>query len=136
MKSIKFIFALFLVPSLVSCNGQQKKSTDEASVVEVVKTEVFEKTASDVQLIDVRTPGEYKEGYIKNAVNINFYDDDFVEQMSKLNKDEAVYIYCRSGGRSGNAASKLEKAGFKKVYDLNGGMTQWRKEGKPVTQMK
>ena len=134
MKSIKLILVLFIISSISSCNSQQKKATDANAVVEVVSTEVFEKIEESAQLIDIRTPEEYNEGYIKNAVNINFFDDDFMEQMSKLNKDEPLYIYCRSGGRSGRASDKLEEAGFTKVFDLGVGMNGWRKEEKPVTQ--
>jgi len=136
MNSIKFILVLFIVSSFTSCNSQQKKATDENAVVEVVSTEIFEMVDSKAQLIDVRTPEEFNEGYIKNAVNINFFDDDFLEQMSKFNKDEAIYIYCRSGGRSGSASAKLEEAGFTKVYDLDGGILQWNEEGKAVTKIK
>lgn len=136
MKSIKYILILFLAASISSCNSQQKKTTDTNTVVQVVGTEVFENLEESAQLIDIRTPEEYNEGYIKNAVNINFFDDDFMEQMSKLNKDEALYIYCRSGGRSGSASDKLEEAGFTRVYDLGVGMRGWRKGKKPVTQNK
>ena len=134
MKSIKYILILFLLASISSCNSQQKKTTDPNAVVQVVGIEVFEKLEESVQLIDIRTPEEYNKGYINNAININFFDDDFMEQMSKLNKDEALYIYCRSGGRSGSASEKLEEAGFTKVYDLGVGMKGWRKKDKPVTQ--
>ena len=134
MKSIKFILVLFIVASILSCNCQQKKITDTNAVVEIVGVEVFEKIEKSAQLIDIRTPKEYNEGYIKNAVNINFFDDDFMEQMSKLNKDEALYICCKSGGRSGKAAVKLKEVGFTKVYDLGVGMNGWKKDGKLVTQ--
>ncbi len=48
--------------------------------------------------------------------------------MNKLNKDEPLYIYCRSGNRSGKAASKLKELGFKEVYDLQGGVLDWKKK--------
>ena len=82
MKSIKLILVLFIVASISSCNCQQKKTTDASAVVEVVGIEVFEKIEKSAQLIDIRTPKEYNEGYIKNAVNINFFDDDFIDQKS------------------------------------------------------
>ncbi len=85
----------------------------------------------DVQLIDVRTPKEYKESHIKNAKNINIYDDDFLQQTTSLTKSKPVYVYCRSGVRSMKAANKLKDAGFK-VYNLNGGIKTWRKEGNKV----
>lgn len=86
------------------------------------KTMMAEK---DVQLIDVRTPGEYSGGRIGNAKNIDFYDDEFKAKMAKLDKSKPLLIYCASGGRSGNAAKMLETMGFTEVYDLRGGYNAW-----------
>ena len=47
--------------------------------------------------------------------------------MNKLNKDEPLFIYCRSGRRSANAAHKLKAQGFTEVYDLQGGIIDWGK---------
>jgi rhodanese-related sulfurtransferase len=82
-----------------------------------------------VQLIDVRTPEEYAEGYIEGAQNIDFYSDTFDQDILKLDKTKPVVLYCKSGGRSANCAEKLVKAGFVKVYDLDGGITQWQHNG-------
>ena len=82
---------------------------------------------SQLQLVDVRTPKEYSEGYIGKAKNINFFDDDFTTQMSKkIDKNKPVVLYCRSGRRSANAALKLKDLGFKQIYDLNGGILSWK----------
>ncbi|MGJ8732684.1 MAG: rhodanese-like domain-containing protein [Cellulophaga sp.] len=77
---------------------------------------------TNVQLIDVRTPNEYKNGHIKNAINIDFFSRDFMSNFDNLNRDEAVYIYCRSGSRSRKSANKLASVGFTKIYDLKGGI--------------
>ena len=109
---------------LVSCNSQEKKDT---SFIDV-NVEEFQKFISkgNVQLVDVRTPDEFKAGHIKNAKLINFYDSDFKEQsIQKLDKNKPVYLYCRSGGRSANAAKKYKEAGFTKVYNLLGGFNAW-----------
>lgn len=78
-------------------------------------------------LIDVRTPEEFSEGAIKGAKNINFKADNFLKQFSKIDKNQPVYIYCRSGNRSGQAAKMLSEAGFQKIYDLKGGFLAWEK---------
>ncbi len=83
-----------------------------------------------MQLIDVRTPGEFAEGHLENAVNINVNSNDFAAQVEKLDKEQPVYIYCKSGGRSGNAGKQLEAMGFKTIYDLKGGILSW--DGKTV----
>lgn len=82
-----------------------------------------------VQLIDVRTPEEFAEGFIEGAQNIDFYSDTFDQDILKLDKTRPVVLYCKSGGRSANCAEKLVKAGFVKVYDLDGGITQWQHKG-------
>lgn len=83
--------------------------------------------SDDVQIIDVRTPKEYKNGHIKNSTLINFFDDDFKEQLSKLSEDKEILVYCRSGNRSGKASKILENLGYKNVSDLKGGMLLWEK---------
>ncbi|MBU2995409.1 rhodanese-like domain-containing protein [Cellulophaga baltica] len=75
-----------------------------------------------LQLVDVRSPQEYKTGAIKNAINIDFYQPEIFEiEFNKLDKEKPVYIYCRSGARSGKAAKTLDNLGFKEIYDLRGG---------------
>ncbi len=80
----------------------------------------------DVQLIDVRTPKEYEGGYISNAQNIDFMSPTFDEDITRLDKDKPVILYCKSGGRSSKCAKKMKDAGFKKIYDLKGGISQWK----------
>lgn len=104
----------------------QKKQAEEFVVLDVTeyKEAVINK---DVQLVDVRTPREYRSGHLGNARNIDYYKSkQFVEAFEALNKEKPVYIYCRSGARSAKAAQKLIALGFKKIYDLKGGILNWR----------
>ncbi len=78
-----------------------------------------------VQLVDVRTPGEFKSGHIKKAVNVDVNDGGFKDKMEKFSMEEPIYIYCRSGARSRMAASKLVRMGFAEVKDLRGGIMSW-----------
>lgn len=74
------------------------------------------------QLLDVRTSDEFDSGYIKGAVNIDFWDPSFMDLVkAKFDKSLPILIYCAGGGRSGMAASNLRKKGFKIIYDLEGG---------------
>jgi rhodanese-related sulfurtransferase len=101
----------------------------------VINTDAFEKmlkTDKTVQLVDVRTPGEFSSGHIEGAVNYDFYATDFAQKMGKLDKKKPVMVYCAVGGRSGAAAEQLKKSGFTKVYDLDGGMDAWKGAGKKV----
>jgi rhodanese-related sulfurtransferase len=81
----------------------------------------------DVQLVDVRTAQEFSDGAIKNAINIDFYEQEtFNAEFNKLDKEKPLYIYCRSGSRSHQSAVKLIKMGFKEIYDLQGGYLNWK----------
>jgi len=79
-----------------------------------------------VQLIDVRTSREYKSGHLKGAKNIDIFSSSFNTEFNKLNKEKAVYVYCRSGSRSRQSANKLAVMGFTKIYDLKGGIIRYR----------
>jgi thioredoxin 1 len=85
----------------------------------------------DAILVDVRTPEEYADGHIANAVNINWNDNSFPSQAEKLDKQKTLFVYCLSGGRSASATSKLREMGFRNVIELDGGIMQWRAEGLP-----
>ena len=90
--------------------------------------------SADTQLLDVRTLEEYTEGHIKNATLIDVNTDSFITSAeAKLDKKKTVAVYCRSGRRSANAASKLSSKGFK-VVNLEGGIIGWTKEGYPVSK--
>ncbi len=136
MKRITFIskiFFLLLTFSLSNCNDStaQKQATQSAVLV----ADDFEAKLSmpNIQIVDVRTPEEYKTGHIGNSKNINFYDADFKAQMAKLDKSKPLAVYCAAGGRSAKAAAILSDLGFKTIYDLQGGMGAWRSKGKKVT---
>lgn len=86
------------------------------------------------QLIDIRTPGEFQSGHLKGSRNIDFYGANFKQQIATLKKDKPVFLYCRSGGRSGRAAQMLKQMGFTKIYDLKGGIMSWSSEGLSTTR--
>jgi rhodanese-related sulfurtransferase len=94
------------------------------------------KETANAQVVDVRTPEEYKEGYIKSAKNIDWNGDNFDDKAGKLNKSAPVFLYCRSGKRSAAAAKRMKSLGFTSVYDLEGGMSKWAADGMPVQMPK
>lgn len=117
------IFSLLLVPILfLSCQGQTSKA------IKTVDTKSFaEKLDSDKnpQLLDVRTPEEYSSGHIRNAANVNWNSDSFATEVKKLDKNKTVFVYCKVGGRSAQAANKLAELGFSEIYNLDGGIMKW-----------
>ena len=96
---------------------------------ELLETSDYKKAVlnKDVQLVDVRTPGEYRKGHLGKAKNINFYaKTKFITAFEQFDKSKPLYLYCRSGVRSRKAAMKLIDIGFKKIYDLKGGLNNWQ----------
>jgi len=135
LKNLKLLAVVTLLSvTLSSCGQNSAKKETKGLEIQSVQTQSISELISpadlnaklgDIQLIDVRTPNEFNRGHIKNAININFYNGNFYEQMSKLDKNKEIYIYCRSGNRSSKAAYKLKEQGFTKIYDLQGGILNW-----------
>jgi rhodanese-related sulfurtransferase len=129
MKTSVLMFTLLLFIGFSSCKKEEKKG--EVKVVSVEEMQSLMEL-DDIQLVDVRTPGEYQEGYIENFQNIDFLSPTFDEDIAKLDKNKPVILYCKSGGRSASCAQKMVDAGFVKVYDLEGGISKWQHEGMEV----
>lgn len=102
--------------------------------IKVVSTEEMETLLEldDVQLVDVRTAQEHREGYIAKSQNIDFNSPTFDKDITKLDKEKPVVLYCKSGGRSAKCAKKMKDAGFVKIYDLDGGISKWKHKGLEV----
>ncbi len=126
IKIMKNLFNVLLLGLLfLSCNGQ----TDG---VETITAKTFAekiKTTPDAQILDVRTPEEYSSEHIDKANNVNWNDDNFVDQAKAFDKSKPVFVYCKSGGRSAQAAAKLAAMGFTQIYNLDGGMMKWNAAG-------
>lgn len=83
--------------------------------------------------LDVRTPEEYKEEHLAGAQQLDFLNSEaFDEGIKRLDKSHTYYVYCRSGKRSHHACIKMQKQGFK-VFDMEGGILNWKKLGMPTT---
>lgn len=108
--------------------------TVEKDSINVISIAEFEKMSSKKKnmVIDVRTPEEVAEGHLPSALNINFLGENFSQEIQALNKNKTYLLYCRSGSRTRKAADQMQKAGFKKVYMLEGGITAWNEAGKPI----
>lgn len=112
-------------------------ATCTVAQTESISVDEFEKqliATQGAQLIDVRTPAEFAKYRIQSAQNMDFKAPDFAEQIEKLDKNTPVLVYCLSGVRSANALQTFRNAGFKTVYNLEGGINAWSRAGKPIDQ--
>jgi rhodanese-related sulfurtransferase len=87
-----------------------------------------------IQIIDVRTPEEYAGGHIENAANVNYNSGNYSDEISRFDKDRTYLIYCRTGARSAGARDIMKELGFQKIYNIDGGITDWIAKGLPVVK--
>ena len=139
----RIILFSFLSISLISCSNEQEpqqqrqESLKQGTVSEVINCNSFLSKMDDpsaIQVIDVRTPAEFNSGHIEHAKNININDAQFEAQIAALDKSKPVLVYCAVGGRSARAANFIKSQGFPAVYDLDGGIGAWNKEGLPIVK--
>ncbi|MDG1778009.1 MAG: rhodanese-like domain-containing protein [Flavobacteriaceae bacterium] len=126
MKNLFLITVLLFTCFFYNCKEQKK-----SSILQLITSGEMEELLNleDVQLVDVRTPSEFNAGHVPDAQNINFYDENFDQKIETLDKSKPIIVYCKSGGRSAKCASKLVEKGFEKIYDLEGGFSQWKFKG-------
>ena len=123
----RYLIILFVIATLFSYSC---KSNVEGEIQVVTAEEMQELSQlEDVQLVDIRTPEERKEGFIANSQNIDYLSPSFEQDLEKLDKSKPVIVYCKSGNRNAKCAEKMKDAGFVKIYDLDGGMAKWKFKG-------
>jgi rhodanese-related sulfurtransferase len=124
---VKKIVALIASALLIAGCSSSSSATD------LSVTEFSSKiTESGVVTLDVRTPGEFAEGYIEGARLIDFQSGNFENEIATLDKNATYAVYCRSGNRSGQAVKVMKDAGFSNVFNMNGGVIEWANAGLPL----
>ncbi len=128
------LYSCLLLLLATACQNSTEKNTASTSL-EDVKPAQFKallESTPDAQLVDVRTPGEYANGTIENAQNIDFNAADFEEKIRALDKDKPVFLFCQAGSRSAKACAKMQEMGFTELYNLKGGYTSWQEMSTPT----
>lgn len=92
-------------------------------ILKTLTEEEFREGYRKAQLIDVREPKEFDGGHILGARNIPL--TQLKQRMSELRKDQAIYLYCQNGSRTGRAALMLNKKGYQDISQLKGGFKKW-----------
>lgn len=140
MKQLKIYLTVMIAAFFMSsCNSQEQSSGENEDnapksqisplqIVEDINVKDFrEKLEKDPNalVLDVRTPSEFAEGSIEGAINVDFLNENFSTELDQLDKNRTIYLYCKSGGRSGQAKKILEDKGFTAIYNLEGGYMAW-----------
>lgn len=130
MKKVIAFCLLFL--SIVSVSTSQTANTAVVTNLSVERFNALINSDKSGVIIDLRTPDEVAKGYIKGATFLDWLSKDNEAMVAKLDKNKTYYIYCAAGGRSGDCAAYMEKKGFKRVYNLEKGFSDWKKKGMPI----
>ncbi len=125
---------------LVACgDGDSTAETsagdDRPGVVVVEPAEanaVIDVGDPDLVVLDVRTPEEFAEAHLADAILIDIYEPDFADRIAELDRSVPYVLYCRSGNRSEEARNLMTELGFEEVYDVAGGIVGWTEAGLPV----
>ena len=91
-------------------------------------------TKPGVQIIDVRTPEEFADGHITDAVNVPVQQPDFAARIAQLDPKGSYAVYCRSGNRSQGAVAQMKNIGITNIYELASGTKGWIADGQPLTR--
>lgn len=122
-----FAFLSLLVTLVInSCSGSSDPAQTTNYNLDAVSFAEKINELPAAPLIDVRTPGEFADGHLRNAKNIDWNGSNFEGNIAGFAKEKPVFVYCLSGARSHSAAEKMRSLGFKAVYELNGGIMKWR----------
>ena len=127
------IFASFLLLAALSgcistTNQSEKAQYNDVSVQQA--KEMIDR--GEVFILDVRTQEEYDAGHIKNSTLISVQVLD--KRLNELPRDKKILVYCMSGIRSAQASGILVNNGFKEVYNMKGGITDWTNAGYDVVK--
>lgn len=133
LRHIKMNFLRTLIVVLLIITSACKNASSQQE--NLLKADAFQKKLAETkeaQLVDVRTPDEFQRGHLSNALNMNINSDDLKNRSQYLDKEKPLFVYCYVGGRSARACDYFRKAGFKIVYDLEGGYSNWTSLNMPV----
>ena len=127
-----------LPPNGIDHAEAQQRKAAVVSLTPLQAKELIE-TKNDLQLVDVRTQGEYQGGALPGSVLVTYqswYRAPFMKEMERFDRNKPLLLVCAVGGRSSEAAYHLAGAGFKEVYNLSGGLSAWARQRVPLPAKK
>jgi rhodanese-related sulfurtransferase len=129
---ITLLFVILFGFILPFCHAQQAQNIIGLSPKEASNLIETHTGDSDFVILDIRTPGEYQSGHLKDATMIDYYSKSFIDEIGRLDKEKSYLVYCRSGNRSARSMDLFKKLQFQKIYHLSSGIKGWISEGLPL----
>ena len=141
---VLIIGALVVGAVLVGSKASDENSTLELEAQRQVIEDITPKQAraliqdykehEDFIILDLRCIKEYTVGHIDKAINLNYFAKSFPEEFNKLDRNKTYLIYCRTGKISKAILEEMKIRGFREVYNISGGISQWEAQGLPTTK--
>lgn len=136
------IIGVLQVYNGASAESNSPKTSSRAQVIkDVTPGEAFvmiekNKDNSNLVILDVRTVKEFEDEHIENAINLDFYSETFKDDLNKLDKNKMYIAHCQLGGRSAKTLEIMKGLGFIEVYNITGGIAEWKNKGLPTIKQK
>jgi len=133
---------LYLIPLFaMACASPEEPAVtlattqpEESTMLSTIDVEEFKSRwdQGELLIIDVRTPSEFQSGHVPRARSIPL--NQLTDELPSLiqHKEKEIYLICAVGGRSGKAQQILQKEGFTKTINIDGGTNGWRSKGYPL----
>ena len=127
------LFVLILAFSVVvtACSSDAKTQSIEL-VSPADAAQVIADDPAGLIVLDIRTPEEFNEARLADAIMVDFYADDFTDRLDELDKDVPYVVYCRTGSRTSEAVKTMKELGFLEVYEIDGGIANWYNQDFPI----
>ncbi len=132
-----FLRLLLIIPLLFFSCGEKSYISENISDINAESGHALiekNKGSDNFVIIDVRTPGEFNGGHLAGAVNINSASGDFSDRIQAMDRNKIYLVYCRTSHRSSAVMPLFQKLGFKRVYNLEGGIVAWVSKGYEVVK--
>ena len=133
---MKYLFTSLFLLTIATFGVSQKKPISSIAAkeklavdVELDKAQQLLTTNKELVVLDVRTKGEFQQGHLPNAINIDYNAADFASRIDDLDRNKPYLIYCHAGVRSKAAFQMMQQKGFIQLYNMKGGWAEWSKKG-------
>jgi rhodanese-related sulfurtransferase len=134
------LFAVFVLAYTQDCIGQHSIKSKGGPIIKTLEPRLaFEfikknRRNPNFVVLDIRTPQEFQDGHIEDAVNIDYRSPTFGADLDRLDKTKTYFVYCRIGRRSGEAIGIMIQKGFTSIYRTPGDIVAWTAAGLPLVK--
>ena len=134
MRRCTFIIILFLIIIVLGCSRNQSLIKPLEKVIKTITVEeawsIIKNYSGnpDFIILDMRTEAEFRSGYVDGALNMDYFDGTFEDNLNSLDKKKTYLIYCANGNRSSMALEIMGELGFVSVYNADGDMSPYFKD--------